>query len=115
MTDLRWRNRRVLARRGGWPAGALAECERLDVEYPGWHFWWLTENVFPGWERPAGFAAHLPTACLVGADELRRLPEDGVEREPWVFGPDVATVVRKIGFVGERLAEREDLRERLSA
>jgi hypothetical protein len=115
VTDLWQRNRRVMARRAGWPAGALAECERLDVEHPGWRFYWFTENRITGWERPAGFAARLPSAGLAGADELRRLPEDNVCRDPHVFGPDVATVVRKIGFVEQQVAERDASRERLSA
>lgn len=112
MTDLSWRNRRIIARRTGWPAGALAECERLDVEHPGWTVCWLPVNRRPGWERSAGFAAHLLAGWLVGSNELRREPEDGVPRMPWVFGPDVVTLERKIAAVNARITGDEADRER---
>jgi hypothetical protein len=116
MNDLAWRNRRITARRSGWPTGALAECELLDGEHPGWTFCWLPENRHPGWERPAGFAAHRPDGMrLVGVDELRREPEDGVARLPWCFGPDVATLRRKIGFVDARITAEQELQERMWA
>lgn len=113
MSELAHRNRRISARRMGWPAGALAECERLDLEHPGWRFCWLGENRNTGWERPAGFAAHHPSVNLVGADELRREREDGVSRMPWCFGPDVATLRRKIAFVDERIAAEKELQARM--
>lgn len=49
------RNRRILAERLGWPAGALQECERLEREHPGWHVSWLPENTTPRFERPEGW------------------------------------------------------------
>lgn len=52
---LAWRNRRILADRCGWPAGALEECERLDPVYPRWWITWSPANDIPGFERPAGF------------------------------------------------------------
>jgi hypothetical protein len=48
-------NRRVLAERLGWPAGALEECEQLDAAYPGWSITWSPGNTVRGFERPAGF------------------------------------------------------------
>lgn len=101
MSDLPWRNRRIIARRTGWPAGALAECERLDQEHPGWAFWWLPENRYPGWERPAGFSA--------------RQQRDSSVFGPSVFGPDVDALLEKIGAVEQRIAAEEAERERLWA
>ncbi|BCJ45296.1 hypothetical protein GCM10010168_85650 [Actinoplanes ianthinogenes] len=109
--SLSWRNRRVMARRTGWPAGALAECERLDREHPGWSFGWLPENRTRGWERPAGFAANRRDWSLVGADELRRDPEDGVRRRPYVFGPSVAELEQRIAAIEARHHEEEARRE----
>ena len=106
-------SRRALARRLAWPAGALAECERLDAAHPGWAFCWLGENRYPGWERPAGFAAHRPGWGMIGEDQLRREPEDGFAREPWCFGPDVAELEQRIAEVEERYAAREAAQERL--
>lgn len=50
-------NRRLVAERTGWPEGALPACAELEQRHPGWHVWWMPENVWPGWERPAGFSA----------------------------------------------------------
>lgn len=105
--DLAKRNRRTLARRSGWPAGALAECERLDLAYPGWTFAWLHANHDPEWARPAGFGARRLEGRLAGGDELRRGPDDGVARVPWCFGPDIPTLERKILRVEEKIAARE--------
>jgi hypothetical protein len=115
MSDMAARGRRLIARRTGWPAGALAECEQLDTEHPGWSFCWMPENRSRGWERPAGFAACRPGVSLRGADELRRGPQDGVERMPWCFGPDVATLRQKIAGVDARIAAEQEAEERLWA
>lgn len=112
---LAWRNRRVLARRGGWPAGALAECERLDREYPAWSFHWLTENRLKGWEHPAGFSARRLSGYLVGGDEMRRAPEDNVLRKPHVFGPDVPALLDRIAAVEVRIAAKAEAERRLWA
>jgi hypothetical protein len=53
--ELAWRNRRVLAERLHWPAGALEDCERLDPLYPRWSITWSPGNTVRGFERPAGF------------------------------------------------------------
>jgi hypothetical protein len=65
MTDLRpigrelaWRNRRILAERLGWPAGALEECERIERERPGWSPWWQPANAWAG--KAAGYYARRP-------------------------------------------------------
>ncbi|GAA4595679.1 hypothetical protein BJY16_001756 [Actinoplanes octamycinicus] len=46
--SLPWRNRRVIAERLGWPHERLADCERLDRDYPGWSVtWWDSRNGKP--------------------------------------------------------------------
>lgn len=55
--QLAWRNRRILADRLGWPAGALAACEALDRRFPGWHTSWAPANTAAGFEAPAGYWA----------------------------------------------------------
>lgn len=104
MTGLAWTNRRIIARRTGWPAGALAECERLDTARPGWSFWWLAELRIPGWERPAGLSAVHSSGVLVGGDELRRGRPDNVRRSVRVFGPDTAQLLARITAAEKRLA-----------
>ena len=54
---LAWRNRRLIAERLHWPAGALEACEQLDVTYRGWSFSWRAANTVKGFERPACFYA----------------------------------------------------------
>ncbi|GIF16521.1 hypothetical protein [Actinoplanes teichomyceticus] len=110
---LRRHNRIVVARRTGWPAGALAICERLDAEHPGWHASWLGPNYGRGWERPAGFAAWRPGWWMVGCNDLRRLPEDGITRKPVAFGPSVAELEARIAVIEALHAEEEAEEERL--
>lgn len=50
-------NRRLLAERQGWPAGALEACEGLDRKHSGWSVWWRAECTVPGLEHPAGYVA----------------------------------------------------------
>lgn len=50
-------NRRAIAERTGWPAGALQACEEFDARHPGWFVTWSAANTTPGWERPAGYTA----------------------------------------------------------
>lgn len=114
MTGLARTNRRTVARRTGWPAGALAECERLDDVHPGWLAWWLPENRARGWERPAGFSAARNTGGLVGGNELRREPEDGVRRTPNVFGPGIDELAGRIAAAEARIAAQEADREWLN-
>jgi hypothetical protein len=54
---LAWRNRRVLAERLNWPAGALEACERLELEHSDLSFSWRAANTVKGFERPEGFYA----------------------------------------------------------
>ncbi len=35
--ELSAKNRRVIAERMGWLLGYVEECEKLDVEFPGYH------------------------------------------------------------------------------
>ena len=55
--ELAWRNRRVIAERLGWPAGALEACEAIEVEHPNWYPGYRQANTVPGFESPAGFYA----------------------------------------------------------
>lgn len=34
------RNRELIAERLKWPAGALAECDRIERDHPGWRAYW---------------------------------------------------------------------------
>ncbi|GLW35220.1 hypothetical protein [Actinoplanes regularis] len=103
-TALLRRNRKITADRRGWPVGALELCERLDAEHPGWSVWWRDEWTVPGWEHPAGWAVHRPGWSLVGGDETRRAPEDGVRRMPTVFDPTVDGLQERIAMVEARHA-----------
>lgn len=98
-------NRRIIAARCHWPAGVLETCERLDAVHWGWSVGWLDANNITGWERPAGYHATLETPCisLVGGDQLRRRPEDGVARTPAVFAPTVDELAERIAGVEARV------------
>lgn len=66
------RNRRAMAERLRWPDGALAMCEHLDAEHPGWTAWWRPDNTIPGWFHPAGFTAWRESSGRVcGTDPVR--------------------------------------------
>lgn len=51
------RNRELIAERGGWPTGALAEVRAVEAERPGWSCAWFPANTTPGFERDPGFYA----------------------------------------------------------
>lgn len=53
------RNRRLIAERLDWEAGAVEECERMEREFPGFDVAWFAESVSedPAFNRPAGFYA----------------------------------------------------------
>lgn len=75
------RNRRLLAERLGWPAGALEACEDVERRFPGWAVFWCRPSACPGFERPAGFwAVH---------DGVRRLE---------VFTPDAGELAEALEF-----------------
>jgi hypothetical protein len=38
--ELAWRNRRIIAARIGWPAGALEACEAVEKARPDWDPYW---------------------------------------------------------------------------
>ncbi len=101
--SLAWRNRVIAAER--WPEGVLEMCIVLEAAHEGWAIWWLAANDIKGWERPAGYCARRQNRTLVGGDELRRLPEDGVRRHISVFSPNIDELKRKIEAVEERVAE----------
>lgn len=107
----RARNRMALAERQEWPPGALEMCQALEAEHPGWYFFWLSENMIRGWERPAGWTASRDDVSLVGADELRRMPEDGTARHPHVFGVTPAVLVERIAAVEDRIEQKREREE----
>lgn len=106
MTDLAWRNRRVIARRTGWPEGVLEECERLDGEHPGWSVWWLPEKTCGSFQSPAGFSATMPA----GRPQQRR---GGGWMRPNVFATSVPELVEAMAEMEQRLAQQEANEERL--
>jgi hypothetical protein len=55
--ELAWRNRQIIAERLGWPAGALAACEAIELAHPAWYPNYCQANTIPGFEAPAGFYA----------------------------------------------------------
>jgi hypothetical protein len=55
--DMPERNRELLAERGGWPAGAVEACRRLEREFPGWTVYWARESRIRGFESPEGYGA----------------------------------------------------------
>jgi hypothetical protein len=88
-------NRRVIAERVGWPDGALQACQEFDERHPGWYAWWLP---------PAGYtAAWQGHQSLVGGDEVRRGPNDGVARRPIVVGATVAALEERVEAMQARL------------
>jgi hypothetical protein len=99
------RNRPIIAARLGWPDGAVETCEQLELAHPGWRVSWCEASTVTGWEHPGGWRAFAPDEYLVGGDELRRLPEDGVSRVPHVFGATPAALAERIGVLRGRLDE----------
>jgi hypothetical protein len=64
-------NRRVIAERCHWPAGALQACEEFDARHPGWFVMWSPANTTRGFDCPAGYrAARLGSA--VSSDNIFR-------------------------------------------
>lgn len=80
------RNRRLIAERMGWPAGALDECLRLERERPDYEVAWFPEWKTPGFERPAGFYA-----WSVGDQPLHK----GTKRREW-YGATAAKLKAKL-------------------
>lgn len=81
-----WTNRRILAERLDWPAGALDACERIEPEHPGWSIFYCGPNTVPGFEKPAGFWAtrrglHACEVFAADPDELVRAIEDAPPAE----------------------------------
>jgi hypothetical protein len=53
-----WRhNRAIISERVGWPPGAAATCDWLEVMHPGWRVSWCRENTIPQFQHPAGYVA----------------------------------------------------------
>jgi hypothetical protein len=48
-------NRWLIARRCGWPIGAVEACENLDRMFPGWRTRWQDANKYL--DKPAGYYA----------------------------------------------------------
>lgn len=72
--DLARANMRIIAQRLRWPDGALAACERIEDEHPGWSVWWqhATPRKSEGWYAIHANSYHLEPA-MYGAtpDALR--------------------------------------------
>ncbi|UQU64875.1 hypothetical protein COUCH_00460 [Couchioplanes caeruleus] len=79
--ELGRRNRRLIAKRTGWPEGAVEACERIEDAFPAWSVSWRHENVIPGFLSPEGFYAERPgryswdKTVLYGADAEKLLEQ----------------------------------------
>ena len=104
MSELAWRNRRVLADRLGWPDGVLEDCERLDREWPRWSIGWWAESRIRGFERPAGFHASITGTSVTWWGPL------GVRREPWVDAATADELAVRMGEVQEQVEAEEERR-----
>lgn len=82
------RNRRLIAERLRWPAGALDECLRLERECPGFEVAWFGEwkVADPVWCRAEGFYAWF------AGDEPLHL---GRKRREW-YGATAAELKAKL-------------------
>ncbi len=85
--ELEWRNRRIIADRMCWPAGAVETCEEIERKHPGWYPNWHAPNLYKGFEAPAGYYAR------------RRGARD---REPTSYGVDAAGLIAAIDAVFSR-------------
>lgn len=63
--ELADKNRRVLAERLHWPAGAVEACEQIETEAPGWAVTWAKGGDLT-WTRPGYYAqpTHWPRAGM---------------------------------------------------
>lgn len=104
-------NRRLIAERTGWPAGAVEMCEALEAEHWPWDLWWVPTTTIAGKLWPQGWTATRHDACLPGADEMRPGPPDGISRYPCVYGQTVAELVFKMALMEERVAQDQHQRE----
>lgn len=76
-------NQRLLAKRTGWPDGALQACWGLMDRHPGWHVSWMDENTTPGFEHPAGYWATNDSVPQHAAEAFRT---DARELEETIAG-----------------------------
>jgi hypothetical protein len=49
-------NRRVIAERLDWPAGAADACEAIERDYPRWSAFWVAGDL-PPWSARRGYRA----------------------------------------------------------
>lgn len=79
--DLGTRNRRLIAERLNWPAGAVEACEAVESAYPAWNPSYHAADVVAGVERPAGYYA---------------APVGAVFRYTFVYGADIVALLTAI-------------------
>lgn len=87
-------NRRLFAERQHWPDGALAACESIDADHPGWYTTWRDGNTWSGdkagyyayQRKPSGTWEHPPLYAAT-PDDLRAEIETHPLVEPPPFTP----------------------------
>ncbi|GAA2696619.1 hypothetical protein [Actinoplanes palleronii] len=104
MTGLAWHNRRVLAERLHWPAGALEECERLGR--PRWWVVWDLGCTTPGWVRPAGYRAEMVGTAITW------WTLGGLSSGPWTSAATPAELAERMAEVQEGVEAEEERRAR---
>jgi hypothetical protein len=104
-------NRRIIAERTGWPAGAVEMCERVEAEHPPWDLWWIPETMIAGKRWPQGWTATRTDADLPHADEMRPGRPDGISRHPCVYGETLVELLAKMAAMDERVAQDQHQRE----
>lgn len=113
---LAWRNRRLMAQRLPYPAGALELCEQFDRDHPWWSTSWMPPNLVKGWERPAGFGARRTDHVrLRRCDDFRRGEPDDVPRQPWAFGETITALEHRVAEMEALIASEADLARRLGS
>lgn len=91
MTALADRNRRVMAKRLRWPAGAVETCERLERKHPGWCVSWMAAWPVKGFQRRGGFYAWRAEDCPLVKDG-----QGGYVKRRELYGADAAAITRKM-------------------
>ncbi|BEL06073.1 hypothetical protein Q0Z83_042640 [Actinoplanes sichuanensis] len=113
---LAWKNRRLMAQRLPYPAGALDSCERFDRDHPFWSASWMPPNLGRGSDRPAGFGARRTDYVrLRRCDDFRRGEPDDVPRQPWAFGETIDALEHRVAEMEALIAAEAELSRRLGS